>query len=172
MPAGRPPKPAELHVLHGNPGKRGAKPAAHAITAEGLTCPDWLSPVAKAEWERVVGLLVSHGLVTVADQAVLAAYCQAYARWCEAEAVLEQSGLVIEIERYDKQGNPLGTYTQQRPEVSIAQNYYGLMLSAASKLGLDPVSRARLHAPEGGESDEFEAFLNGSQNGKDAKTGS
>jgi P27 family predicted phage terminase small subunit len=162
MPGGRPPNPASLQVLHGNPGKRAAKPAGSSITAEGLTCPDWLSPVAQEEWQRVAQLLADHDIVTIADQVALAAYCQAYARWRQAEEVLSASGLVMDIERFDKQGNPLGTYQQQRPEVSIAQKYFTLMLSAAAKLGMDPTSRSRLHTPTATEDDEFEQWLKAS----------
>lgn len=53
MTAGRPPLPTEIKALRGNPGKRPLNNDPH-VPAGIPKCPDWLTPVAKAEWARVV----------------------------------------------------------------------------------------------------------------------
>jgi phage terminase small subunit len=47
-----------------------------------------LSAEAKIEWRRVARALHRLGLLTSVDRAALAAYCQAYARWRQAEKAL------------------------------------------------------------------------------------
>lgn len=103
----------------------------------------------------MVPFLKQAGIITAGDRAVLMAYCQAYARWREAEEVLTQGGLTMTFETAKG-----GSYTQQRPEVSIAQKYYVLMLQAGSRLGFDPSSRSKLSTggAEEGESD-FAAYM-------------
>ena len=51
-------------------------------------CPEHLSPAAQAEWRRLAQSLQQDGLLTQVDRAALAAYCQSYGRWVEAEQKL------------------------------------------------------------------------------------
>lgn len=156
--AGRTPKPTAMKVLQGNPGKRPLNRREPSFSAEGLSCPRWLTGLARLEWKRVVPLLKEQRLVTAADRVTVEAYCVAYANWRKAEAVLEERGFVMKIET--KGG---GTYEQQRPEVAIAQKYYTLMLTAGGRLGFDPSSRTRLQVPEAPAEDPFGAFLKGQE---------
>jgi len=50
--------------------------------------PSFLSPYACDEWWRVAPELWALGLLTVLDTGCLAAYCQTYVRWREAEEAL------------------------------------------------------------------------------------
>ena len=80
-------KPTHLRVLDGNPGDR----SLHSRHSNAVpTCPAHLSPIAKAEWKRLVRQLQAVGLLTALDRAVLAGYCQAYGRWVEAERKLKE----------------------------------------------------------------------------------
>lgn len=54
-------------------------------------CSDHLSDEARAELRRLVETLVSMGVISNVDRAVLAAYCQAYGRWVEAEQKLNEA---------------------------------------------------------------------------------
>ena len=47
-------------------------------------CPAHLSEVARKEWRRLAGPLHVKGVLTVADRAAFAAYCQSWARLVEA----------------------------------------------------------------------------------------
>ena len=154
--AGRPPKPTQLKIIEGNPGKRPLNTNEPQYAADAVRCPMWLDPDAKREWRRVVKLLKANHLATEADVMALAAYCQAYARWKLAEQELSK--------RIEEDGGlyfctPQG-YRQQHPEVSIAQKNQQLMLQAAAKFGLDPSSRSKLSLPTNNR-DELDDVLSG-----------
>lgn len=92
--------------------------------------PEWLEPVAKQEWAR----LVASGAVVVepGNKTVVEAYCQNYARWLAAEQLLTQEGTEVVI-RDDKGGVKLAAPS---PQVGIANKYHDRMLKAAFHLGL------------------------------------
>ena len=51
--AGRRPKPTHLKLLNGNPGKRAINPNEPKPPAELPAPPDYLSEIAKVEWQRI-----------------------------------------------------------------------------------------------------------------------
>lgn len=135
MAGGRPPKPTALKRLAGNPGKRPLNEREAQPRALGGYCPRWLSAAARAEWRRVSGELQACGLLTVVDRAALEAYCQLYARWREAEAVVKREGLTFVA--------PSG-FVMQRPEVGIAAASLKLMRGYMTEFGMTPSSRSRV----------------------------
>jgi phage terminase small subunit len=88
---GRKPKPTHLKLLEGNPGRRPLNIGEPRPQAKIPTCPAHLSPSAKAEWKRLAHMLHRLGVITELDRAALAAYCQAYGRWVEAERKLKET---------------------------------------------------------------------------------
>lgn len=100
-------------------------------------CPEWLEEEAKNEWNRLAEPLFRLGLLTELDMAVFASYCQAYARWREAEEFISQHGSIVKT----KTG-----YWQQVPQVSIARANQAMMIKAAAEFGLTPSARSRLVA--------------------------
>ena len=55
--AGRKPKPTAIKKLEGNPGKRKLN-TKEPIPVKGMpTCPEWLLPEAKKEWDRLADLM-------------------------------------------------------------------------------------------------------------------
>ena len=92
---GRKPLPTALKVLEGDRGK-GRRPINQnepAPPQKNVKCPDWLMPEAKKEWKRLAPSLIAMGILTEHDMEAFAGYCQAYARWREAEEFLSQHGL-------------------------------------------------------------------------------
>ena len=75
------------------------------------------------------------GILTEIDMTSFAGYCQAYARWKEAEEFLSKHGTIFKT--------PSG-YIQQVPQVSIAQTYLKAMKDFASQFGLTPAARTRI----------------------------
>src|SRR5690349_6182098 len=134
--------PTELLALRGNPGKRKRHGEPKPPT-ESPSCPSWLNVEAKREWRRIVPELERLHLIARVDRAALAAYCQSWARWLQAERVIEDHGMTMVIET--KGG---GTYEQQRPEVSIAQKEKGQMKAFAALFGFSPSDRASLAVGE------------------------
>ena len=104
-------------------------------------CPAHLTPVAAKEWRRLAGPLHKMGVISTTDRAALAAYCQAWARWVEAEEKLQETPMLIRT--------PSG-YAQQSPWLSIANKQMELMGRYMTELGLTPAARSRLAVPEGG----------------------
>ena len=134
---GRKPKPTALRRAEGNPGKR-AWNHDEPVPPEGCPdCPDHLSEPARAEWHRLAGALHEMGVLTLADRAALAAYCQAWGRWVEAEERLRETPALIRT----KSG-----YVQQSPWLSIANKQLELMGRYMAELGLTPAARSRVRA--------------------------
>lgn len=98
-------------------------------------CPAHLSGAARTEWRRLATPLHEAGLLTLADRAALAAYCQAWARWVEAEEHLSKTPPLLKT--------PSG-YVQQSPWLSVANKQMELMGRYMTELGLTPVARTRL----------------------------
>lgn len=149
---GRKPKPTSLKVLEGNPGKRPLNPFEPKPNKKAPRCPTWLEDDAKKEWKRMSKVLESMGLLTDMDMTAFAGYCQAYARWKEAEEFLTKHGSIIKT--------PNG-YLQQVPQVSIAQTNLKIMLKFSEQFGLTPSARSRIQAGTGevSEQDEMELLL-------------
>jgi len=132
---GRKPKPTALKLVDGNPGKRRVRGHEPKPPAGKPTCPDHLSPTAKAEWKRIATTLNQIGLLTRIDRTVLAAYCQAYGRWVEAEKKLAGTPPLLKT--------PAG-YVQTSPWITISNKQVELMVKLMAELGLSPAARARL----------------------------
>ena len=143
---GRKPTPTAIKELEGNPGKRPLNKNEPKPTKKAPPCPKWLEPEAKKEWRRLAKKMEQLGVLTEVDMAAFAGYCQAYARWKEAEEFITPSG-----------------YWQQVPQVSIAQTYLKMMQKSAEQFGLTPAARSRIIAEDNtsGPSDEMEALLGG-----------
>lgn len=148
--AGRRPKPTRIKELAGNPGKRPLNKREPQPDQGSPTRPEWLMTEAKREWNRVTRHLEAMGLLTTADRAALANYCEWWARWVQAEKALKEHGLTFTT--------PNG-YVQQRPEVAIAQKAAAICKSFLTEFGLTPASRSRIAVPEKKPADPFAEFL-------------
>jgi P27 family predicted phage terminase small subunit len=152
---GRKPKPTAIKVLEGNPGKRPINKCEPRPQKTVPKCPSWLEPEAKKEWRRMSKSLEALGILTKVDAASFAGYCEAYARWKEAEEFLSKHGTIFKT--------PSG-YIQQVPQVSIAQTYLKIMKDFCSEFGLTPASRTRLQVKidsDSMENNEMEMLLGG-----------
>jgi len=149
---GRKPKPTAIKVLEGNPGKRALNQSEPKPTKKAPRCPAWLEEEAKREWKRLSKQMEQLGILTEIDMAAFAGYCQAYARWKEAEEFITQHGTIVKT--------PSG-YWQQVPQVSIAQTYLKLMIKFSEEFGLTPSARSRIvsESREDRENDEMELLL-------------
>lgn len=148
---GRKPKPTAMKVLEGNPGKRNLNTNEPQPVKKAPRCPNWLEDEAKKEWKRMSKQLEHLGILTEIDMAAFAGYCQAYARWKEAEEFITQHGTIVKT--------PSG-YWQQVPQVSIAQTYLKIMNRFCEQFGLTPSARSRIAVDmDENESDEMELLL-------------
>ena len=111
------------------------KPPARKSRSRPPSCPAHLTPPAAAEWRRVAKALHAMGVLTTFDRAVLAAYCQAYGRWVEAEDRLRETPMLFKT--------PSG-YVQQSPWLGIINKQLELMGRYLVELGMTPASRSRV----------------------------
>jgi P27 family predicted phage terminase small subunit len=100
-----------------------------------LECPPELGPVARQEWDRIVGELTSLGVLSSFDRGPLAAYCTAYALWIEATEAVQKYGAMIK--------SPNG-YPTQSPYLSTVNRQAEIMMRIASEFGFTPASRSRI----------------------------
>lgn len=148
---GRKPTPTAIKVLEGNPGKRPLNTNEPKPQKKAPRCPSWLEDEAKKEWKRLAKQMEQLGILTEIDMAAFAGYCQAYARWKEAEEFISKHGTIVKT--------PSG-YWQQVPQVSIAQTYLKIMNRFCEQFGLTPSSRSRISAEnETDSTDEMELLL-------------
>lgn len=97
----------------------------------------------------MVKLLFGLRLVTEIDRAALAAYCQAWARWIEAEEKIRTDGMVITTDK----GNLI-----QSPYVGIANQSMKQMRAFLVEFGMTPSSRSKVSTPAEDESDPYEQY--------------
>jgi P27 family predicted phage terminase small subunit len=151
MTRGRRPKPTHLKLLTGNPGKRPIQPdPVQPVTPPApLEPPTSLLPDARAEWQRLAPSLTQLGLLTDLDWASFAAYCQAFGRWAQAEALLAilaeqdptgRSAMLVRTRAGGVTPNPL---------IWVARNAANDLVRLGAEFGLTPSARSRLalHAP-------------------------
>jgi P27 family predicted phage terminase small subunit len=132
---GRKPMPTALRIVTGNAGKRPLNTREPKPVTAIPTCPAHLSATAKAEWKRLAHHLHDLGVISELDRSALAAYCQAYGRWVEAERKLKETPILLRT--------PAG-YVQPSPWLAISNKNVELMHKFMSELGLSPVSRSRV----------------------------
>ena len=134
---GRKPQPTAIRRANGNPGKRAYSHAEPQPPKDLPDCPPHLSEVARAEWDRLAEMLHEIGVLTKIDRAALAAYCQSYGRWVEAEEKMKETPVMLKT--------PSG-YVQQSPWLSVANKQLELMGRYMSELGMTPATRTRVAA--------------------------
>lgn len=145
------PKPRELEILQGRPGHRPDNDRAPAIAAgPAPRCPGWLKAAAKTEWRRIAKVLRGAGLLKSIDQAALAAYCQSYGRWVEAEQKVEEKGEVITMKRFAPGGLKY-KITIVNPWLKVADSARADMLRFMKEFGLTPAGRGRLIVDDSGQ---------------------
>lgn len=169
MMKGRKPVPTKLKLLHGTyrndrANKNEIRPPVPNSTPYP---PRFMNREAKAEWQRMVKLLMQLGLYTECDRAALTMYCQAWGRWVKAEVALAKQGEILTSKKDDESGG--GSYQNPwRHEANKAQDQIKRMLA---EFGLTPSSRARLMAPQVHEADPFAEFLAKTRTGTDGGEG-
>lgn len=130
-------KPANLHLVNGNPSKKSASELRDELKPDVVLPdpPDHLLPEAKAEWVRLGPEMIRLGLITQLDRAEYAQYCQHWARWVQAElmlATLQDGGLV--------ETTPSG-YRQIGVWLQISNRACEAMHRSAKEFGMTPSAR-------------------------------
>lgn len=149
-------KPTALKRLQGNPGKRKLNKKEPKPMIGVPQMPSHLSKIAKAAWRRLVPILVSMKILTIADGDALAGYCTAIEQWILSSAAILKYGILIaELDESTGTGS-----VKTNPAVRIRSDALRHMRSFESEFGLTPASRSKLqiHADDDAP-DAFEQFL-------------
>ena len=130
------PRPTALRIIDGNPSRRPLEKGEAKATGTAL-CPRHLSPVAKRRWKRIM-LAMPPGFYSPADEALLAAYCEAWRAHVEAtKALADGRSLVV------KTANGFAV----SPLVHIQARAASTMATLGTRLGLSPADRAGMTVP-------------------------
>lgn len=136
------PKPAALKLITGrghgrDAGGRKVKtpPAFRRISP---TAPKWLSPVAAAEWAKVVPELMRLDLLKEIDGPALATYCETWAEFVAATMELQAHGrLTIQANQGEIPHPAVAIRRNAGRELRAWANQFGLTPSAEQALGKD-----------------------------------
>lgn len=142
-------KSSHLKALAGNPGKRDAKNTPTPKPAI-PRLPRGFHREARKIYNELVPVLAEAGLVTEADAIALQDMCLAIARLREAEAAIDEHGLLVD----DGKGG-----LRRNPAIITAKEYRSALLQWARRFGLDPYSRDGLDVQQAGPVDPLQALL-------------
>lgn len=157
---GRKPKPTARKRLEGNPGKRPLNADEPKPTLGVPECPAFLSSVAKQFWNELIPELERMGLLAKIDGKALAAACQSYARWVQAERDITKYGILIDSPIISKKtGDIIGSMLKKNPACNAAHNSLTQMRAFFSCFGMDPSSRSRLNVGDAQTDDPLEQLL-------------
>jgi len=126
------PKPTQLRVLEGNPGRLPIN-QAEPVPQGAATCPDYLSEDAKGKWREIMDS-VPPGMITLADAGLLEAYCEAWALHKRATEELRNTKDLFGDSLVTRSGKP-------SPYLRIRNDAAKTMASLATRLGLSPADR-------------------------------
>jgi P27 family predicted phage terminase small subunit len=133
----RGPKPTPKPILEARGSWRSAERSDEPVLpVEVPSCPAWLDAEARAEWKRQAKHLVAMRVITAADRATFAGYCEAWSEFVR---------LCGEIE---KSASHRGGYTRAIATGLVAAKNKSSerFLRFAQQLGLSPSARARVKA--------------------------
>ena len=147
---GRKPEPTAIKRAKGNPGKRPLNDNEPMPPNGQLTCPHFLTGAARREWYRLRPILERMGTLKPVDQNILAAYCQAYGRYVDAEKVLKEKGPLYRT----KSDNVITS-----PMLWVSNKAVEQMLKLGAELGIGAATRSRIQVEKDPIQDELEQIL-------------
>ncbi|KNA31037.1 terminase [Burkholderia pseudomallei] len=148
---GRKPTPTALKLVRGNPGKRPSNDAEPMpAPSRDLECPDWLSAAAKPHWPAIAEQLHTAGLLTQIDTTALGLYCEAFARWKDANDKVVKLGAVVK----SSHGYPIPS-----PYLQIANQAYAQLTRLLTEFGMTPSSRSRVTAKKPDPAEQYAKFV-------------
>jgi P27 family predicted phage terminase small subunit len=147
---GRKPVPTVLKQIHGNPGKRRLNPNEPKPERGVPIAPHKLSKAEAAHWRRLVPILQSTRVLTVADGDILGGLCRAQALADAAAREVAKRGVLIEM---------IDTATKRivvrpNPAIRILSDALRHVRGFATDLGLSPASRSRVTAAPDPEAED------------------
>ena len=139
---GRKPTPTALKLIRGNPGKRPLRMDEFRPAASIPSAPRHLKGEARKEWKRLCEELYAHSMLANVDRGALAMVCTLWARYVNAEEMIERAagaspeshGLFVK--------SPSG-YPMQSPWLAVSNKAIEQYKGWCAEFGLTPAARVR-----------------------------
>jgi P27 family predicted phage terminase small subunit len=147
---GRPSKPTNLKVLHGDRKDRINTDEPQPDIGEVLP-PAWLSDAALEVWETFAGDLEAKRVLTPWDTEAFANWCDAVARRRDAAGHVDEEGAVVELPVFNKNGDQTGTRRGKNPWLFALNDADAQVQRYGARFGLTPSDRAQLKIPNQSE---------------------
>ena len=136
MAKGRPPKPAALKALAGNPGRRKLTRGDVVEAPDGdFEPPKSLTRTEKKVWAEELPRMRAGGLLKAADFPVFRSYVEALTRYRAAKEVVDRDGMTYVSE------SKHGSMVRVRPEVGILEKAERMLSKLADQLAAGPKAR-------------------------------
>jgi P27 family predicted phage terminase small subunit len=132
--AGRRPKPTELKLITGNPGKRKLSESEPIAPGNIEDPPEWMTDGQKEGWKYAIED-APLGLLRKADRSILSIWVVAEDMHRQAAQKVAQFGMLTEL--------PNAKLSMQSPYLSIVNAQVAIMQRAASELGFSLGARSR-----------------------------
>ena len=136
------PKPTQIRLLESDQSTRRIEVDDFRPIAEIPDCPPHLTGEAEREWHRLSEELIRYGMISKVDRGVLAMICTTWARYVEAEEMIERtakaaggSGLFVK--------SPNG-YPIQSPWLAVSTKAMESYRAFLCEFGLSPAARSRV----------------------------
>jgi P27 family predicted phage terminase small subunit len=146
----------EHHELLGSKYRNRAKTESN-LPADVPRMPSHLTKEARAEWRRILPMLLQRRSLTPADAQVLALYTENYSRWLAAKRDVEENGIVVSTTVLDKHGAAIQT-RKTNPALRTLENCERSLRALLRELGATPATRERV-LPAKPKEDESEETL-------------
>ncbi len=109
-----------VHAMRGTDRSRVKKRGELVLGSGKPEAPDWLLPEGKAEWDRLLSVGPYAAVIEKPDRALLAVYCQLWARFVEGEQTKEYlSGR--ELQSLVSLGAKFGLSPTDRTKMPVSQ---------------------------------------------------
>jgi P27 family predicted phage terminase small subunit len=121
------------------------------------------SPIARAEWKRLVPLLLEMKVLSKVDGPALGGLCAAYAQLVLAEAAIAKFGIInVTLDQLTGVAE-----LKTSPAVRIKSDAMRHLRAACGQFGLDPVSRTRIQVKASDTTqDPLDDFFGGKDSGE------
>lgn len=150
--SGRTPKPAVVHLLTGNAGKKNVQALLDevqnpAVPVEAPSRPDWLNDEALKVWDELVPDLVTLSLVSRLDGQAIAQYCEAVVEYRTFTNLIQAmndkmvSGRPGDVQVYKSGAADLSIWRKLRNDAQRRAD------DAGRQFGFTPLARRALRLP-------------------------
>ena len=154
MPGGRRPKPTQLKVVQGNPGRRPLNEDEPTPERVAPMCPDHVSEKAREVWDDLAAVLLNMGVLTEADAYAFERLAECYAEVVDCRESIEEHGRT-----YATRTQSGGVMVRPRPEVAMLADADRRFRAYLVEFGLTPAARSKVKADGGAGDDQLAAYF-------------